>query len=47
MPPAKTVYYAIAYAAPVLGARQQVKVVVSQTNAADDPASIAVSSNAR
>src|ERR1043166_2638921 len=36
MPPAKTVYYAIAYAAPVLGARQQVKVVVSQTNAADN-----------
>jgi hypothetical protein len=38
----KTVYYAIAYVAPVLGARQQVKVVVSQTNAADEPASIAL-----
>jgi hypothetical protein len=43
----KTVYYAIAYVAPVLGAHQQVKVVVSQTNAADEPASIALSSIGR
>ncbi len=43
----KTVYYAIAYVAPVLGARQQVKVVVSQTNAADKPASIALGSVGR
>jgi len=47
VPGGKTVYYAIAYAAPVLGARQQVKVIVGQTNAADEPASIALSSNAR
>ncbi len=47
VPACKTVYYAIAYTAPVLGARQQVKVVVSQTNAADEPASIALPSNAR
>jgi hypothetical protein len=47
VPVGKTVYYAIAYTAPVLGARQRVKVVVSQTNAADEPASIALSSNAR
>jgi hypothetical protein len=43
----KTVYYAITYVAPVLGARQQIKVVVSQTNAADEPASIALSSVGR
>jgi len=47
VPACKTVYYAIAYTAPVLGARQQVKVVVSQTNAADEPASIALSNSAR
>jgi hypothetical protein len=35
-------YYAIAYAAPVLGAHQQIKILVSQTNAADEPASIAL-----
>jgi len=43
----KTVYYAIAYVAPVLGAHQQVKIVVSQTNAADEPASIALISLGR
>ena len=35
-------YYAIAYVPPVLGAHQQVKIVVSQTNAADEPVSIAL-----
>jgi hypothetical protein len=35
-------FYAIAYTQPILGAHQQVKVVVSQTNAADEPASIAL-----
>jgi hypothetical protein len=43
----KTAYYAIAYVAPVLGAHQQVKVVVSQTNAADEPASIALANGGR
>src|SRR5262249_3871954 len=42
VPAGKVVYYAVAYGAPVLGTRQQVKVVVSQTNAADEPASIAL-----
>ncbi len=37
-----TIYYAIGYTAPVLGVHQQVKVVVSQTNAADEPASVAL-----
>lgn len=35
-------FYAIAYTPPILGAHQQVKVVVSQTNAADEPASVAL-----
>jgi len=38
----KIVYYAIAYVAPVLGVRQQLRIVVAQTNAADEPASIAL-----
>ncbi|MEP6912995.1 MAG: hypothetical protein ABI923_09585 [bacterium] len=40
--PGKTVYYVIAYASPILGSHQQLKVVVGQTNAADEPASIAL-----
>jgi hypothetical protein len=47
VPAGKTVYYALAYAAPILGARQQVKVIVGQTNAADEPASIALSNSGR
>jgi hypothetical protein len=35
-------FYAIAYTPPILGAHQQVKIAVSQTNAADEPASIAL-----
>src|SRR5262249_2749898 len=34
-----TGYFAIAYSAPVLGAHQQLKIAVSQTAAADEPAS--------
>ena len=45
--PGATAYYAVAYAVPVLGAHQQVKVVVSQTNAADEPASIALANSGR
>ena len=36
----RTVYYAIAYQPPPMGTRHQLKVVVAQTNAADEPASI-------
>ncbi len=42
-----TAYYAVAYAAPILGAHQQVRVVVSQTNAADEPASISLANSGR
>jgi hypothetical protein len=35
-----TVYYAVAYASPVLNVHQQVRVSVGQTSAADEPASI-------
>jgi hypothetical protein len=43
IPGGSTIYYAIGYTAPVLGVHQQLKVVVAQTDAADDPASIALS----
>jgi hypothetical protein len=38
----RTVYFAIAYTAPPMGVRQRLKIVVAQTNAADEPASIAL-----
>lgn len=38
----RTVYYAIAYPPPLMGVRQRLKIVVAQTNAADEPASIAL-----
>jgi len=38
--PNGTVYYAIAYLAPVLGTQQRIKLSVAQSNAADEPASI-------
>ncbi len=38
--PGATVYFAIAYASPVLDVHQHLKIVVTQTNAADQPASI-------
>jgi hypothetical protein len=40
-----TVYYAIAYSSPVLGAHQQLKIAVSQTAAADEPASLTLAGN--
>src|SRR5262249_10144825 len=40
--PGKTVYFVIAYAPPVLGSNQQLKLTVGQANAADEPASITV-----
>ena len=39
-----TVYYALAYRAPVLTTRQQLKVVVAQAQAADEPVSIKLAS---
>jgi hypothetical protein len=45
--PGATVYFAIAYASPVLDVRQHLKIVVSQTNAADQPASIELASSGR
>jgi hypothetical protein len=38
----RTVYYAIAYTPPLMGVRHRLKIVVAQTNAADEPASIAL-----
>jgi hypothetical protein len=38
----RTVYYAIAYNSPLMGVRHRLKIIVAQTNAADEPASIAV-----
>jgi hypothetical protein len=38
----RTVYYAIAYNSPLMGVRHRLKIVVAQTNAADEPASIAL-----
>jgi hypothetical protein len=36
----RTVYYAIVYMPPLMGVRHRLKIVVAQTNAADEPASI-------
>jgi len=38
----RTVYYSIAYIPPLMGVRHRLKIVVAQTNAADEPASIAL-----
>jgi hypothetical protein len=40
--PGRTIYYFIAYIRPQMGVRQGLKVVVAQSNAADEPASIAL-----
>jgi hypothetical protein len=45
--PGGTVYYAIAYVAPALGAHQRMKLSIAQTNAADEPASIVLASSGR
>ncbi len=47
IPAGSTRYYAIAYAVPVLGAHQQLKIAVSQTAAADEPASFTLAANSR
>ena len=38
----RTIYYAIAYIAPLMGIRHNLKIVVAQSNAADEPASISL-----
>jgi hypothetical protein len=38
----RTIYYAIAYSPPLMGVQHRLKIVVAQTNAADEPASIAL-----
>jgi hypothetical protein len=43
IPAGATVYYAVVYAAPVLGVKQRLRVAVGQTNAADDPAATGLS----
>lgn len=45
--PGATVYFAIAYASPALDVRQHLKIVVTQTNAADQPASIKLATSGR
>jgi hypothetical protein len=47
IPPEGTVYYAIAYPSPTLNIRQQVKLSVGQTYAADAPASIILAKGER
>ncbi len=42
-----TAYFAIAYVSPVLDAHQHLKIVVTQTNAADEPASIKLAASGR
>jgi len=38
----RTVYYAIVYTSPLMGVRHRLRIFVAQTNAADEPASIAL-----
>jgi len=43
----QTAYFAVVYEAPILGARQRLRVSVSQTDAADEPATTAVGGEPR
>jgi hypothetical protein len=45
--PSATAYYAIAFSSPVMGANQELRVVVAQANAADEPASIRLATGGR
>jgi hypothetical protein len=47
IPAGATVYYALVYEPPILGARQHLRVAVGQTNAADEPASADLAAGAR
>jgi len=43
----ETVYFAVVYEAPILGARQRLRVSVSQTDAADEPATTSLAGEAK
>ena len=45
--PRATAYYAIAFTSPVLGVNQELRIVVTQANAADEPASIKIAAMGR
>jgi hypothetical protein len=45
--PNGTAYYAIAFSSPVMGANQELRIIVAQTNAADQPASIKLATSGR
>jgi hypothetical protein len=47
IPAHATVYYAVAFATPILGKRQRLRVTVGQRNAADEPVGVSVTSNTR
>jgi hypothetical protein len=47
IPAGGTVYYSMAYVSPILGVHQQVKIVVGQTNAADEPVSIKLANSGK
>ena len=45
--PHTTAYFVIAYVSPLLDVHQRLKIVVAQTNATDDPASIKLAASGR
>jgi hypothetical protein len=45
--PRATLYYAIAFSSPVLAVNQELRIVVAQANAADEPASIKLATSGR
>ncbi len=47
IPAGGTVYYSMAYVSPILGVHQQVKIVVGQTNAADEPVSVKLANSGK
>jgi len=47
IPARTTVYYAVAFAPPILGKRQKLRVTVGQRNAADDPAGVNLTARAK
>jgi hypothetical protein len=47
IPARTTVYYAVAFAPPILGKRQKLRITVGQRNAADDPAGVNLNADAK
>jgi hypothetical protein len=47
IPARAIVYYAVAFAPPILGKLQRMRVTVGQRNAADDPVGVSVTANSR